>query len=197
MCGITGGTWTDPSRQVSRDTLAEMVRTLRHRGPDSDGIYYKDLDENGPGVALGFRRLAVIDLQDGMQPISNEDNTVWMVFNGEIYNYLELRPELERQGHRFRTRSDSEVIVHLYEQLGTDCFQRLNGMFAVAIWDGRSQTLVLARDRLGQKPLVYRQDKDGFVFASELKSLLTIPRMPREVDPHALVDMTWQILQDS
>ena len=137
---------------------------------------------------LGFRRLSIIDLSTGRQPLSNEDETVWIAFNGEIYNYRELRPDLEARGHRFRTHSDTETIVHLYEEYGTDCVQHLRGMFALAIWDDRRKKLFLARDRLGKKPLFYRLEADRLLFASELKALLQYPGAPRELNP-AAVDM--------
>ena len=137
-------------------------------------------------MALGFRRLSIIDLEHAHQPLSNEDGTIWVVFNGEIYNYAALRRRLEGAGHTFRTRGDGETIVHLYEDEGVDCFSHLNGMFAIAIWDARNQQLVLGRDRVGQKPLVYRHETDRLIFASELKSLLQVPGVPREVDATAV-----------
>jgi asparagine synthase (glutamine-hydrolysing) len=151
--------------------------------------------EAHPGVALGFRRLSIIDVAGGHQPLSNEDGTIWLIFNGEIYNFPALRRRLEGSGHTFRTRTDSETIVHLYEDEGTDCFQHLNGMFAIAIWDGRQRRLVLARDRLGQKPLVYRQEAERLLFSSELKSLREVPdvKSQLEIDPRALDEyLTYQ-----
>lgn len=146
-----------------------------------------------PGVALGFRRLSIIDLAGGHQPMSNEDGSVWIAFNGEIYNFQDLRRRLEGAGHRFRTHCDTETIVHLYEDEGTDCFQHLNGMFALAIWDERRRRLVLARDRLGKKPLVYRSEENRLLFASELKSLLEAPDVPRVIDPAAIDEyLTYQ-----
>ena len=142
----------------------------------------------GPGAVLGHRRLSIIDLGGGHQPMSNEDGSVWIAFNGEVYNYRELQPELERRGHRFRTSSDTEAIVHLYEDYGPDCVRHLRGMFAFAIWDERRGRLFFARDRLGQKPIVYRQDGGQFYFASELKALLQVPGAPREMDPRAVDD---------
>ena len=139
-----------------------------------------------PGVALGFRRLSIIDLSTGHQPMSNEDGSVWVVFNGEIYNFPALRKRLEGAGHQFRTHSDTETIVHLYEDEGVECFGHLNGMFAIAIWDARKRRLVLARDRLGEKPLVYFSESGRLSFASELKSLLELPGVPRDVDPNAI-----------
>lgn len=161
-----------------------MTDVLAHRGPDGRGIH-RDVTEEG-GVALGHRRLSIIDLAGGKQPLCNEEATAWLTFNGEIYNYRELRTELKAQGHRFRTDSDSEVIVHLYEQYGTGCVQRLRGMFAFAIWDQRRRRLFLARDRLGQKPLVYRCEQGRLLFASEIKALLQVPDVPREIDHVAL-----------
>src|SRR5262245_9266694 len=173
MCGICG--IVSASGPADPDRLARMSAKLVHRGPDSDGRYV-----NGP-VALAARRLAIIDLATGDQPIANEDDTVHVVQNGELYNYRELRTELERAGHRFRTQGDTEVLVHLYEQEGTAFAQRLRGMFAVALWDARQRRLVLARDRFGIKPLYYRAHGGGLEFASELRSL------PRgEIDLDAL-----------
>jgi asparagine synthase (glutamine-hydrolysing) len=191
MCGITGAVWSDPALAVDEGTLARMTNSLRHRGPDAEGTYRQDYylrpgSEAMPGVALGHRRLSIIDLTTGGQPMSNEDGTVWIVFNGEIYNYEQLRRRLEGAGHRFRTDSDTETIVHLYEEVGAGVFEHLNGMFALAIWDARQRRLVLGRDRLGKKPLVYRQQQGRLLFASELKSLLQVPGLPREIDPAAV-----------
>jgi asparagine synthase (glutamine-hydrolysing) len=159
-----------------------MSERLVHRGPDDAGCYRADQ------AVLGFRRLSIIDLAGGQQPLSNEDGTVWTVFNGEIYNYVALRHRLEAKGHVLRSVGDTEVLVHLYEDEGTRMFSMLRGMFALAIWDVRRRTLVLARDRLGQKPLVYRQEKGRLMFASELKALLALPEdvVPRRLDPIAL-----------
>jgi asparagine synthase (glutamine-hydrolysing) len=162
-----------------------MVTCLRHRGPDAEGIYFSP-NEAGPGAALGHRRLSIIDLGGGQQPLANEDRTIWIAFNGEIYNYRELRPVLESKGHKFHTDSDTETIVHLYEEYGTDCVSHLRGMFVFAIWDERRRRLFLARDRMGQKPLFYRQESERLLFASELKSLLQMPGAPRKLDPPAL-----------
>lgn len=198
MCGITGAIWNDPQRAISAETLRRMTDVLRHRGPNDEGHYASDYHlrppyEPAPGVALGFRRLSIIDLTTGHQPLANEDESIWVIFNGEIYNFETLRRRLEGNGHTFRTHSDTEVIVHLYEDEGTRCFEHLNGMFAIAIWDSRQRQLVLGRDRLGKKPLVYRQDPGRLVFASELKSLLEIPGMPREIDPAAIDEyLTYQ-----
>jgi asparagine synthase (glutamine-hydrolysing) len=182
MCGICGAAWTDPARSVGEGDLAAMVARLRHRGPDDAGTY-----RDGQ-AALGFRRLSIVDLPGGHQPLSNEDGTVWTVFNGEIYNFPALRRRLEARGHTLRSSGDTEVLVHLYEDEGPAMFGLLRGMFALAIWDADRRRLVLGRDRLGQKPLVYRHDAGRIVFASELKSLLALPEadLPRRLDPLAL-----------
>jgi asparagine synthase (glutamine-hydrolysing) len=198
MCGITGAIWTDPKQGIDAATLQKMTDVIRHRGPDDDGYYHSEYRlrppyEALPGVALGFRRLSIIDLEGGHQPMSNEDGTVWVVFNGEIYNYPTIRRRLEGAGHTFRTQSDTETIVHLYEDEGLDFVQHLNGMFAIAIWDSRLRRLVLARDRIGQKPLVYHAQHDRLLFASELKSLLQVDGISREVDPGAIDEyLTYQ-----
>lgn len=191
MCGITGAIWTDPRQAIEPATLQRMTDALRHRGPDDAGRYVSEYRTRAPyeplpGVALGFRRLAIIDLVTGAQPISNEDGSVWLVCNGEIYNFQALRHRLEGAGHTFRTRGDSETIVHLYEDEGVDCFRHLNGMFALAIWDARQRRLVVARDRVGEKPLIYRSESRRLLFASELKSLLEVPGLPRDVDPSSV-----------
>lgn len=198
MCGITGAVWSDPQKEISLPVLEQMTQVLRHRGPDDAGHYTSDLRhrapyDTAPGVALGFRRLSIIDLAGGHQPLSNEDGTIWIVFNGEVYNFADLRRRLEGAGHQFKTDSDTECIVHLYEDEGPACFEHLSGMFAIAIWDSRQRRLVLGRDRLGKKPLVYRQDAGRLLFASELKSLLQVPGIPREVDPAAIDEyLTYQ-----
>ncbi|MBC7353895.1 MAG: asparagine synthetase B, partial [Thermogutta sp.] len=166
-----------------------MTHVLRHRGPDDEGFYVKHLaggDQPACGVALGHRRLSIIDISGGHQPMSNEEGTLWIVFNGEIYNFRSLRRNLEESGHRFATRSDTEVLLHLYEEKGLDFLVGVNGMFALALWDEPRRRLVLARDRLGEKPLVYRCEPDRLLFASELKALLEVPGIGREVDPEAL-----------
>jgi asparagine synthase (glutamine-hydrolysing) len=172
-------------RRVDRETLARMTSVLQHRGPDDSGFFVHE-GEDGIAVGLGFRRLSIIDLDSGNQPIGNEDGSVQIVFNGEIYNFRELRRELEAHGHRFATAADTEVIVHLYEELGTRCLERLNGMFAFALWDGTKRELVLTRDRLGKKPLYYADLGDELLFGSELKALLEHPRCPRELDDASL-----------
>ncbi|MBN1911144.1 MAG: asparagine synthase (glutamine-hydrolyzing) [Pirellulales bacterium] len=191
MCGITGGIWTEPGLSVEAATLERMVDVLAHRGPDDSGTYVSEYRvrpgrETMPGVALGHRRLSIIGLATGHQPMANEDESVWVVFNGEIYNFGRLRRRLEGSGHRFRTESDTEVLVHLYEDEGRDMLGHLEGMFSFAVWDARRCQLLLARDRLGQKPLVYRHEPGRLLFASELKSLLEVPGVPRRIDPQAL-----------
>ena len=182
MCGICGAVWTDPNGVLGAASLKAVMDRLVHRGPDDAGEYRDD------HATLGFRRLSIIDLAGGHQPLSNEDGTVWTVFNGEIYNFPSLRRRLEAKGHLLRSHGDTEVLVHLYEDEGTRMFSLLRGMFALAIWDAARRTLVLARDRLGQKPLVYRHDGRRLVFASELKALLALPEsdVPRTIDPLAL-----------
>ena len=160
-----------------------MCASIRHRGPDGDGFYF------GDSVALGMRRLAIIDVQAGSQPIHNEDKSVWVVFNGEIYNYRELRHALEKRNHQFSTWSDTECLVHLYEDFGDECVQHLRGMFSFAIWDDRSKRLLVARDRLGIKPLYYRQNGENVAFASELKCLL-VDNIERQIDLSALSDFS-------
>ncbi len=171
--------------RVDREVLSRMTKTLYHRGPDDEGFLVREYDD-GLGVGLGFRRLSIIDLESGNQPIANEDGSLQLVFNGEIYNFLQLRSELEARGHRFSTNADTEVIVHLYEDHGPRCVERLNGMFAFALWDEARRELVLARDRFGKKPLYYAQIGDSILFGSELKALLEHPRCPRELDLHSL-----------
>jgi len=180
MCGIIGT--LDWSGEYPPDVglLRQMLGIIRHRGPDEFGLY---VDEN---VGIGCARLSIVDLNTGQQPITNENESLWIVFNGEVYNYVELRAQLEQAGHRFSTRSDTEVILHLYEDLGPDCLQQLNGQFAIAIWDTRQKELFLARDRLGIRPLFYTQLPHGLVFGSEIKALLLDPRVQARFDSHAI-----------
>lgn len=180
MCGIAGFV-VDRMRSDERSTLQRMTRSLQRRGPDDEGMYLDNV------AALGARRLSIIDLETGHQPMSNEDGTVWVAHNGEIYNFQALRDRLERQGHRFRSRSDAEVIVHAYEEYGEDCVSHLDGMFAFAIWDVVQRRLLLARDRMGEKPLYYYAGPDAFVFGSELRALLEHPAVPRELSFDSLV----------
>ena len=176
MCGICGVCFSDPNAVVPRPLLDGMTRVLAHRGPDGDGYLIK-----GP-IGFGHRRLSIIDLAGGDQPIYNEDGRIAVVFNGEIYNYVELMDGLIARGHRFKTRSDTEVIVHLYEEFGRRCTDHLRGMFAFAIWDGRDHSVLLARDRLGIKPLFYRLERDRLLFASELKSIVQDASVPRRLN---------------
>ncbi len=179
MCGIAGAFYYKTDRPVSREVLEGMNSRIIHRGPDDEGLYCKD------NIGLAFRRLSIIDLNTGNQPIHNEDKTVWVVFNGEIYNFVELRDDLIKKGHSFYTKSDTEVIVHLYEEYGTDFPLHLNGMYGIALWDDKKKALLLARDRPGIKPLYYAETKDGLVFASEIKALLKAG-VSREPDNEAI-----------
>lgn len=175
MCGIAGILYFD--RRTPEETqLLSMMNSIAHRGPDDAGMWRDE------GVGLGFRRLSIIDLEEGHQPLSNEDGSVWVVFNGEIYNYQRLRKKLEAAGHRFRTRSDTEVIVHMYEEYGEDCVHHFRGMFGFALWDRRTGTLFGARDHFGIKPFYYFHEPDRFAFASEIKSLLALDGVKRRVD---------------
>jgi asparagine synthase (glutamine-hydrolysing) len=199
ICGIALGNQADQSVDLS--VLQRMAEIMRHRGPDSDG-YHISLDQR---VGLGFRRLSIIDLHTGDQPLANEDGSIWTVFNGEIYNFRELRKSLEAKGHGFRTKTDTEVIVHAYEEFSENFVEYLRGMFAIAIWDKARHRLVLARDRLGKKPLFYYIGSTALVFASEIKALLKVPEVPREIDPTSLdlyltygyVPAPWCILRDA
>ena len=202
MCGICGVLHRERGRPVSRDVLRQMIAALRHRGPDDAGTFVrgdplpgKEPAEAPPpaNVGLGMARLSIIDVAGGHQPMANEDGSAWVVCNGEVYNFRELRDELVGRGHYFRTRSDTEVIVHLYEEAGERVVERLRGMFAFALWDEPRERLLLARDRLGQKPLVYVDDGSRLAFASELQSLLVAPDVPRAVCAEALDDyLTYQ-----
>jgi asparagine synthase (glutamine-hydrolysing) len=180
MCGIAGVINYYEKRDVSKRLLQKMVSVLEHRGPDDVGFHVKG------NVGLGIRRLSVIDVEKGHQPICNEDNSIWIVYNGEIYNYKELRQELEKKRHKFKTNADTEVIIHLYEEMGRELVTRLNGMFAFALWDSKRHTLLLARDRAGIKPLFYYIGRDRLVFGSEIKSLLRDPSVPRDLNFQAL-----------
>jgi len=182
MCGICGIFEFDEQRDIPRELVHRMTQTIVHRGPDDEGIFV------GRGIGLGFRRLSIIDVAGGHQPLSNEDGRVWVMLNGEIYNYLELHDDLMKRGHRFSTHSDTETIVHLYEEYGEECFARLRGMFAIALWDSREHKLLLARDRVGKKPLYYASDAKRILFGSELKCLLAADSLPRDIDTQALSD---------
>jgi asparagine synthase (glutamine-hydrolysing) len=181
MCGITGFFYCGQSQHsIPQTTLENMTSMLYHRGPDEAGLYIDD------SVGLGHARLSIIDLSSGSQPIHNEKKTIWIVFNGEIFNYIELREKLIEKGHRFITMSDTEVIIHAYEEWGHQCVEMFNGQWAFALWDRSKQELFLSRDRLGVRPLYYTRTADFFLFASEIKSLLVFPNISRELDPVAL-----------
>jgi asparagine synthase (glutamine-hydrolysing) len=180
MCGIAGFAGWPLSRDEGARTVRAMCDAITHRGPDDSGYFV------APEVALGMRRLSIIDVAGGQQPIGNEDGSIQVVFNGEIYNHHELRRDLVARGHRFRTRSDTETIVHLYEEMGEDSVTKLRGMFAIALWDARSRQLMLARDRVGIKPLSYWLTPDGIAFCSELRSLVALSRFPRQLDERGI-----------
>ena len=182
MCGICGIFHSDPQQPVNRGILALMNRQIVHRGPDDDGFF---VEKN---VGLAMRRLSIIDIQTGHQPISNEDGNIWIVFNGEIYNHQELRNNLQVRGHRYRTKSDTETIVHLYEEYGRNCVDHLRGMFAFAIWDRAKKCLFIARDRLGIKPLYYRYDGKTLLFGSEIKAILAYPGVKPEFNCGSLAE---------
>jgi asparagine synthase (glutamine-hydrolysing) len=177
MCGICGKLNFERDTRVDPVLVRGMLDRIRHRGPDDEGIY------TSGQIALGFRRLSIIDLNSGHQPMSNEDESIWIAFNGEIYNYQELRVDLLSRGHAFKTKTDTEVIIHLYEELGPGCLNKLRGMFAFALWDEREKVLLLARDRVGIKPLYYCQQGNCLVFASEIKAIVADPGIKPEVAP--------------
>src|SRR5450755_1312805 len=179
MCGIAGFIDMECGREKAANLIDRMCKVIRHRGPDDQGVW---VDE---GVALGMRRLAIIDVNGGHQPVFNEDQSILVVFNGEIYNYRELQKELQERGHHFRTHSDTETIVHAYEEYGDDCVNHLRGMFTFALWDRKRQRLLAARDRFGKKPLNYYWDGQKLIFGSEIKSILEAG-IPRKVNPIAL-----------
>ena len=183
MCGIAGIVSAAPTATPERARLERMIRVLRHRGPDGFGFH------TAPGIGFAHARLSIIDLVTGTQPIRNETGSVWVILNGEIFNYLELRRQLESAGHQFYTQSDTEVIVHAYEEFGLEFVQELNGQFAIALWDAAARKLVLARDRVGIRPLVYAQTSEGLAFASEAKSLFAASWVRAELDPVALAEV--------
>jgi asparagine synthase (glutamine-hydrolysing) len=180
MCGITGQFNFQRPEPVERETIVRMARSIAHRGPDDEGFFVA-----GP-VGLGFRRLSIIDLAGGHQPMSDTEETVWIIFNGEIYNYRELRNQLQSKGHQFRTNSDTEVIIHGYKQWGTDVFNQLNGMFGLAIWDVQKERLILARDAMGIKLIYYKIDNGALTFGSEIRAILAAQKSRPDVDPIAL-----------
>src|SRR5229473_4505426 len=181
MCGITGIANSESGALVDARTIHQMCETLVHRGPDEEGIYVKG------GTGLGMRRLSIIDVAGGHQPVHNETKTVWVVFNGEIYNFPELRADLETRGHRFYTNTDTEVIVHLYEEMGAECVNKLRGMFAFALYDERRRKLLIARDRFGKKPLHYALAGERLFFGSEIKAILAVAPELAEVNNEALL----------
>ena len=183
MCGIAGVMNMTADEPIEEGRLRQMLATIRHRGPDQFGLY---VDAR---VGLGSARLSIVDLGTGQQPIANEDGTLWIVFNGEIFNHVELRLDLEARGHRFSTQTDTEVVLHLFEEEGHRCLERLNGQFAIAIWDATNESLFLARDRLGVRPLFYTTINGVLIFGSEVKALLADPRVLAELDPVALFDI--------
>src|SRR5262245_52222955 len=180
MCGICGVFYFDGA-PVNRDLIVAMSDVQNHRGPDESGVHI------GRGVGLGHRRLSIIDLSSGQQPLPNEDESVWITFNGEIYNFLDLNRELQGK-HRFRTRSDTETIVHLYESFPNTFLEKLRGMFAFGIWDENKRTMLLARDRVGKKPLYYYLDNEKLIYASEIKSILAHPGLDLSIDEQAVSD---------
>jgi asparagine synthase (glutamine-hydrolysing) len=190
MCGIAGILNRRSLDAVPVETIGQMIATLVHRGPDEFGLY------RDSHVALGSARLSIVDLAGGQQPMANEDGTLWVVFNGEIFNHVELRPGLEARGHRFGTHSDTEVILHLYEEYGPDCLKHLNGQFAIALWDAHHNSLFLARDRMGIRPLFYTTTANQLIFGSEVKAILAAPGVKAELDPEALrqVFTFWSVL---
>jgi asparagine synthase (glutamine-hydrolysing) len=197
MCGIAGIARIAGDAPIQRGELEAMIHALHHRGPDGYGYFLKDKNGSPGDIGLAHARLSIIDLSTGDQPIHNEDKTVWTVFNGEIFNYIELRRDLERFGHKFYTSSDTEVIVHAYEQYGDRFVDHLNGQFAIALWDDRRKRLVLARDRAGIRPLFFAQVNGRLLFGSELKSLFAIPALKAELDPQSLSQIFtyWSPLQ--
>ena len=180
MCGICGFVYRARPDYDADGVIGRMTDRIAHRGPDADGFW------SGEGVRLGHRRLNIIDLEGGIQPMTNEDGRVITSFNGELYNYLDLREVLEGKGHVFKTRSDTETVVHLWEEHGVETPTHLRGMFAISIWDDTEKSLYLARDRMGQKPLYYCETREGLAFSSELTSLLEHPAVGRDIDPVSL-----------
>ena len=190
VCGIVGICRVESRRDIGLGSIQRMLGAIRHRGPDEAGVYLDDR------IGLGQVRLSIIDLESGCQPIHNEDQTLWIVYNGEVFNYVELREELEGKGHTFYTTSDTEVVIHMYEEEGPACLGRLNGQFALGIWDSQRCELFLARDRVGIRPLHYTMHEGRLIFASEIKALFTIPEVRRELDPSSLDEVFtfWTVL---
>jgi asparagine synthase (glutamine-hydrolysing) len=196
MCGIVGIYNFGNNKPVDKDILRKMCEVIKHRGPDDEGYYLgPQSSAHSPQTGLGIRRLAIIDLETGHQPIHNEEETIWIVLNGEIYNFLDLRKDLEIKGHRFYTKTDTETIVHLYEEYGYDCLKYLRGMFAFALWDSQRKQLFLARDRLGKKPLYYFEKNGSLYFASEIKALREVPILDQEIELEAIdLFLTYQYI---
>ena len=192
MCGIVGIIDPGPS-ETKEALLRRMLGLIRHRGPDAFGMYLHDK------VGLGSARLRILDLAGGDQPIHNETGTVWIVYNGEVFNYPDLRVELEQKGHRFYTKTDTEVLVHLYEEMGPELLNKLNGQFAFALWDSRDQVLMLARDRVGIRPLFYHLENGRLLFGSEIKTIFADSSVSRDLDVQALSDIftCWSPLGDA
>ncbi len=191
MCGIAGICYAEREMRVTEESLGRMCDAIRHRGPDDHGYF------TAGGVGLGMRRLSIIDVAGGHQPIFNEDRSCAIVYNGEIYNHRDVRRELERRGHRYTTHSDTETILHAYEEYGVECVKHLRGMFAIAIWDAPRRRLFLARDRMGKKPLYYYDDGQRLVFGSELKAILALPDVPRHASAQAIADyVAWGYVPD-
>ena len=183
MCGIVGAIQLYEPGSISEEMLRSMLALIQHRGPDEFGVFTDDW------CGLGNARLSIIDLTSGQQPITNEDGTLWIVFNGEIFNYVELRPELEKRGHRFTTQCDTEVVLHMYEEYGPDCLNHLNGQFAIAIWDTKNRRAFFGRDRLGVRPFFYSIQKGAIYFGSEIKCLLAVPEITFSMEPDALAEV--------
>ena len=187
MCGICGVINYSQGHKIEEPLISGMCSKMLYRGPDEGGYYIRN--DGYPSVGLGHRRLKIIDLSvSARQPMSNEDESIWIVYNGEIYNFQELRRDLEGRGHTFKSRSDTEVIVHLYEEEGSDCVKKLRGMFAFALWDSKNESLLLARDRLGKKPLLYAYRNGIFSFASEFTALLAGGNIPKDINVEAIPD---------
>ena len=181
MCGICGIVYSSGEKRVHGELLRSMASVINHRGPDDEGIYLKGT------VGLAHKRLSILDLSPaGHQPMTNEDGSIWIVFNGEIYNFLDLREDLQKRGHTFSSQTDTETIIHLYEEKGVECVHDLRGMFAFALWDENKKRLFCARDRAGKKPFVYAHTKDGLLFASEIKSLLKNPALGKSLNYTAI-----------
>ena len=181
MCGITGIYCFKEGLKIEASIIKKMTDVLSHRGPDDDGYYLEE------GIALGQRRLSIIDLEGGKQPVHNEDSSIWVIYNGEIFNYIELSEELQKKGHKFYTKSDTEVIVHTYEEYGLNFLEKFIGQFALALWDSKKQKLILARDRVGIRPLFYSiLNQNTLLFGSEMKSIMKYPGFVRQIDHKGL-----------